>query len=300
MRRAVKGSLVLGAAVGVAAAALPVALAYFFLHPPRRFHRKTPKSALGLDYQRVRLTTSDQHVLSGWWVPHPEPRAVVVLCHGYYGNRETMLPYLEFLHRAGYSAFLFDFRRHGWSEGKHTSFGHIEVRDLDAALEWVFNSGVLDSGLPLVVLGESMGAAVTLQVAAREPRIQAIVADSSYARLDSAVKGRLTLAFGPRLANVVTPPTQWVGEKILGVSTHSIAPVEAVPALSGRPTLLIHGDADGLIAVENAYQLCPACGENTELWITEGVRHVRSIHEKSDEYAERVLTFLDHALFGNS
>jgi alpha-beta hydrolase superfamily lysophospholipase len=284
----------LGAAVGATLAAVPVALAYLFLHPPRRFHRKTPKSALGLDYERIRLTTTDNHTLSGWWVPHPQPRGVVTLCHGYYGNRETMLPYLEFLHRGGFAALLFDFRRHGWSEGRRTSFGHEETRDLDAALEWLHHSEKLGH-LPLVVLGESMGAAVALQVAAREPRIAAVVADSSYARLDSAVRGRLALAFGPALAAVVTPPTQWMGERMLGIPTRSIAPIEVAPALDGLPTLLIHGDADGLIAVENAFELYRACGADTELWITRGVRHVRSVHEEK-EYADRVLAFLDRNL----
>jgi cephalosporin-C deacetylase-like acetyl esterase len=42
--------------------------------------------------------------LRGWYVPAPEntvPRGVIVISHGYYGNRATMLPYLRFLHRAG-------------------------------------------------------------------------------------------------------------------------------------------------------------------------------------------------------
>ncbi len=290
-----KGILTGVALVG-AAAAVPAALAYIFLHPPRRFHRNTPKTALGLDYERVRLTTDDGLVLSAWRVPHPQARAKNILCHGYSANRESMLPYLEFLHRAGFEALLFDFRRHGWSEGNMASFGHNETKDLRAALRYF--TGPAET-LPLALLGESMGAAIALQVAAEVSDVRAVVADSAFARLDSAVRGRLSLALGDALARLVTPPTQAIGERLLGVSTRRIAPVEAAPKLSGRPTLLIHGDADGLIPLENAFALQEACGEQTQLWVTPGIRHVKSVHDV-DEYGERVVEFLEEALFGNS
>ena len=136
-----------------------------------------------------------------------------------------------------------------------------------------------------------MGAAVSLLVAADEPRVAAVVADSAFARLDSAVVGRLTLAFGPKLAKVVVPPTQKIGERLLGFPARSLAPIDCVGKIAPRPLLLIHGDADGLIEIGNAHAILDAAGPDTELWVVNGSRHVRSVYDASD-YGERVLAFL--------
>lgn len=293
----VAGAAALGlAAAAVAAAAVPAGIAWVFLHPPRRLHNRTPKSALGLSYERVRLCAADGVRLSAWFVAAPAPaRGVVVVCHGYYGNRATMLPYLRFLHDAGYHCLLFDFRGHGWSGGGRTTFGIAEGRDLRAALDWVFGQGRL-AGLPVAVLGESMGAAVSLLVAAEEPRVGAVVADSAFARFDSAVAGRLTLAFGDKLGAALTPPAQRAGERLLGRACADIAPVEAITRITDRPVLLLHGEADRLIYCENAHRLNEASGDNVTLWTVPDAGHVMSVYVGGEEYARRVVSFLDSAL----
>jgi pimeloyl-ACP methyl ester carboxylesterase len=305
--RGVKGTpagatlTVLGVAAGAAAvaAALPAAVAWAFLHPPRRLHHRTPKSALGLPYERLRLSAADGVRLSAWLVRvHDRPaRGVVVVCHGYYGNRATMLPYLRLLHRAGYHCLLFDFRAHGWSGGRRTTFGIGEARDLRAALAYVFASHEF-AGLPVAVLGESMGASVALLVAADEPRVGAVVADSAFARFDSAVEGRLALAFGEKLAPAITPGARRVGERLLGRATDEIAPVDGIARIAPRPVLLIHGEDDRLIVPENVHRLYAAAeaGGCATLWTVPGAGHVMSVYVGGDEYARRVTAFLDAAL----
>ncbi len=292
-----------GAALGLAAAAavvaaVPAGIAWVFLHPPRRLHNRTPRSALGLSYERVRLCAADGVRLSAWFVPAPAgspARGVVVVCHGYYGNRATMLPYLRFLHKAGYHCLLFDFRGHGWSGGGRTTFGIAEGRDLRAAIDWVCAQERL-SGLPVAVLGESMGAAVSLLVAAEEPRVGAVVADSAFARFDYAVASRLALAFGDKLGATLTPPAQKVGERMLGRACADIAPVEAIARMTDLPVLLLHGEADRLIYCENVYRLHEAGGPNVSMWTVPGAGHVLSVYVGGDEYARRVVEFLDGAL----
>lgn len=274
--------------------ALPAAIAWFFLHPPRRYHRKTPKTALGLEYERLRLRADDGVGISAWYVPHPNPHGLVVLCHGYFGNRESMLAYLAFLHAGGYAALLFDFRAHGWSDGRRVTFGVTEPRDLKAVLAWV-QARPETSRLPLFLLGESMGAAVSLLVAAQTPRVRAVVADSGFARFDGAVEGRLTLALGETLGKLIAPPTRRVGERILGVGTHRIAPEEAIRQIAPRPVLLIHGEQDRLIYPSHAHRLYAASGGCAQLWIVPEARHVQAVHV-ADGYGERVVHFLNQAL----
>lgn len=289
---------VVGAATVVGLAALPAALAWGFLHPPRRLHRQTPRTALGVPYERVRLRTSDGVTLSAWYVPPPggtaAARGVVIVCHGYYGNRETMLPYLAFLQRAGYAALLFDFRAHGWSGGTMATFGRKEPLDLRAALDWAEGHPVLGT-LPLALLGESMGASVSLLAAADDPRVCAVVADSPYATFARAVEGRFRLAFGPA-ATFVGPKAQRAGERMLGVPADAIAPVDAVRRIAPRPVLLIHGQEDELIAPENSRLIRDAAPETVTLWEVDRARHVRSVYVASNAYARQVIEFLDASL----
>ncbi len=285
-----------GAALGAVVSALPFGLAWAFLHPPRRRHKRTPQS-LGASFERVRLVSADDVRLSAWFVSAPEDvaiKGVVVVCHGYYGNRERMLPYLAFLHRAGYHALLFDFRAHGWSGGQMAGFGTREPQDLTAAIDWVEARPDL-ADLPLFLLGESMGASVALLVAAVDTRVRAVVADSPYARFDSAVEGRLTMAFGPKVTPMITPHTKRAGEKLLGVASTAIAPMDAVRAIAPRPILLIHGLQDTLITPDNARRIYDAAPGNVELWEVEGAKHVKSVYVEGENYAQRVLAFLDEA-----
>lgn len=280
--------------MGSATLALPAALAWVFLHPPRRRHGRTPKTALGLAYERVRLTTDDGIRLSAWLVPHPSPQGLVLLSHGYTGCRETMFPYLSFLHEAGYSVLLHDFRAHGWSDGKQATLGLSEPLDLQAAIRWTESREELVE-LPLLLMGESMGAAVSLIVAAQEPRVRAVVADCGFARMDGPIQKRLETLFGEPIGKALAPATQTIGERLLGSPAIRIAPEEAIGKIAPRPVLLIHGTRDALVTPDHAHRLHAASGGGAELWLVEDAGHTQSVHIAHD-YAERVVAFLKAAM----
>ena len=274
--------------------AFPVVLTIGFAHPPRKLHRRTPKT-LGMDYERVLLRTTDGLRLAAWFVPHPQAKGVVVFCHGFTGNRSEMLYYLHFLHQAGYAGLLFDFRAHGWSGGNRVTFGHREPEDLRTAIDWVKGREDL-CDLPLAVFGESMGGAVSLLVAGEDTRIEAVVADSPYSRFDTAIDGRLRHLFGNRVGLAIKPMVRGYGEFLLGVRSASIAPIEQAIKIAPRPVLLIQGTNDYLDPTRNSRLMADTMGETAVFWEVEGARHVSSRHVSRDEYSKRVVEFLDEAL----
>src|SRR5437016_5186056 len=127
--------LLAGACVAGAAAAFVGGLALLThgaLSPPRK--RRSTHHPEALPYEDVSFDSLDGVNLDGWFIPAPDAGAVALLCHGYLGNREGMLAHARFLHEAGYSALLFDFRAQGQSRGNLCTFGYREALDVRGAV----------------------------------------------------------------------------------------------------------------------------------------------------------------------
>jgi len=268
-------------------------LVHLFLHPPRRLPWATPRSALGVPYHRIALRTPDGVRLAGWHVPCDDARAVAVLAHGYSSCRETMLPYLRILRRRGFAAVLCDFRHHGLSTGDMVTLGHKEHLDLEAA---VAAARDLHPGLPVVLVGESMGAATAIKVAAADPGIAAVVADCAFARLDEPIANRLRITFGEPLGARLAPGAAAEGARRLGVDPATVAPEEWIGRIAPRPVLLVHGEADRLIPVDHARRLLAAAGDGAELWTVPGAAHARSIRTAPGAYAHHLDAFVERVL----
>lgn len=269
---------------------VPRLLTWFFLNPPRKRDARTPITELGLAYDRWALTSLDGIPLDAWHIPHSSPRGVCIVSHGYTGNKGNMLLYAEHLHPLGFSVVMHDFRGHGESGGKGTTFGVQEPMDLKATIA---ATRAAYPGLPLVLLGESMGASVSLMVAADDPDISAVIADCPFARLDEPIGKRLETLFGVPFANAVTEPTTAYGATILGIHPYEIAPEANIHKMVDTPLLLVHGTDDELIPVSHARRLAEAYPGDPDIWIVNGTRHTETIHRKPAEYAQKLKAFLE-------
>jgi uncharacterized protein len=117
----------------------------------------------GLDVEDARFESADGTRLHGWFIERENPRAVVLFCHGNGGNVATWGDELRTLHdRVGVTAFSFDYRGYGRSEGVPTEEGVLA--DGRAARHWLANRlGIPES--EIVVMGRSLGGAVAIDLA---------------------------------------------------------------------------------------------------------------------------------------
>lgn len=132
----------------------------------------TPKVA-GLQYEDIRLQTSDGIDLQGWYVPAPQSRGTVLFLHGNAGNISHRIDSVAMFHRLGYSTLIFDYRGYGNSGGKPSEQG--TYRDAEAAWRYLNDQQHIPS-CRIVLFGESLGGAVAAWLAAREKPAALVIA----------------------------------------------------------------------------------------------------------------------------
>lgn len=145
------------------------------VYQPSRSVDATPEH-IGLAYEDVTFPSGDGTRLNGWWLPAADARGIVLLCHGNAGNIGHRLETLEILNRLGMSAFIFDYRGYGNSEGSPDEKGTYQ--DTEAALKWIMKTQQCGSE-DIVIFGRSLGGAVASRVA-MEHQPRALILESSF------------------------------------------------------------------------------------------------------------------------
>lgn len=120
----------------------------------------------GLAYESVQLTTSDNEILHGWFVPAPSTaKATILFLHGNAGNIAHRRDYLLTFYRLGYNTFIFDYRGYGKSSGSPSEGGTYQ--DALAAWQYLTEKKAI-SPTHIVLFGESLGGAVAAWLAAKK------------------------------------------------------------------------------------------------------------------------------------
>lgn len=217
------------------------------------------------------------------------PRLCVVLVHGFTGNkdRDFFPDVARRLARAGYPVFRFDFSGNGESEGK---FGDAtlskEVGDLRAALD-----ALEDRGFRFFILvGHSMGGAVSLLLAPRDRRVRALIMIAGVGDT-RAMLARYSIPVlrrrGPyRIIRLWGRQFSLRDEFFAELSTTDLAREARHVRI---PTLLVHGDRDRVIPIEEALSLFQVVRGPKRFVIVRGASHSFTGPTKRRELAKTIL-----------
>jgi pimeloyl-ACP methyl ester carboxylesterase len=243
-------------------------------------------------HESVEFTTSDGVSLHGWFLRHEGERRVIVVMHGYRGEKSDVLGMSTALWRAGFNVLLFDFRGRGRSARAPFSMGLWETADLAAAMDWVSRRV---PGSRLGLLGYSMGGVVAI-LGGADARVAAIVADSAFGSqrevLSHAAErdvGRFFKGWVPGRAFL--PAMEWWHRRSGKPPFDAITPIDRLADLAGTPLLFIHGSRDRWIPPELARRLIEAAPEPRESWLVEGALHCGAYFVDRTVYCERVARF---------
>ena len=301
-----RGSLSARIILGIAATTIVLLAAYVGLsmvvadrltRPERRELASSPE-VFGLTYEEVVFPSVDDGLLlHGWFLPAAGSDRVVVIIHGRNssrtGNDGDLVAQAAALVRAGYNVLAFDFRAHGESAGPRYTMGWHERSDVLGAVAYLKARGFTPERMGF--WSHSMGAATMLLTAAASPDVRAIVADSSFARLDDLLAKELPKNSG--LPGFFNPTILFFGKVLYGMDTAVLNPVDAVSKLPPESLFIIHAKTDQLIPVEHAHRLATAAGPALyDLWVFPGGSHDRMLFAVPDQYRARVLAFFDRQL----
>ncbi len=248
---------------------------------------------LAFPAEEVTFTGEDGLTLAGWFVP-PQNGAVIILLHGYGGNRTGNIWHAERLYEAGYGLLLYDQRASGESEGDHRSYGWEDPADVGAAMEYVHGRADAQDAA-IGIAGCSVGGQIAVQSAAQYPGITAVWADgASSVRADDIPPSGHPLIFLFRASNYML---DWMFAQKLGIEAPPPL-ISQIGQIEPRPVMLVAGGqlhplygSESLIV--NRY--ATYAGEGTAVWVIEEAFHCDGPAHRPEEYAERMVDFFNAA-----
>ncbi|WP_417706191.1 alpha/beta hydrolase [Pseudomonas sp.] len=231
----------------------------------------TPARA-GLEYRDIELRAADGTRLHAWWLPAKagvKVKGTVLHLHGNGGNLAWHLGGVHWLPEQGYQVLMLDYRGYGLSAGKPRL---PEVyQDIDAAFAWLEQAPQVQ-GLPLLVLGQSLGGALAVHYLAEHPErrsgVQAMALDGVPASYRDVARHALSTSW---LTWPLQVPLSWL-------VPDGDSAIHRIDRLAGLPLLIYHSVDDTIVPLSNGQRLYQAARPPRAFQATGGL-HVQTFAE---------------------
>lgn len=257
------------------------------------------------------------------WTPAADPRAVVVLSHGFGEHARRYDHVAARFAEAGLVTYALDHRGHGRSGGKRVLCRNISEYTGD--FHTLADIGSREHpGLPRVVLGHSMGGAIVFSYAVDRPDDYQLVVLSGPA-VDMADTVSPPLAFVAKALGAIAPglpvekldsalvsrdpavvvaydddPLVHHGRVPAGVARALIKVGETMPSRAQAltaPLLVVHGADDGLVPAEGSKRLVGCVGSaDVRLTVYPGLYHEVFNEPEREQVLDDVVGWIDARL----
>ncbi|HSC53997.1 MAG TPA: alpha/beta fold hydrolase [Phnomibacter sp.] len=127
---------------------------FFGVNNPRPTNKAKP-----FNFETVELQSNKK--IECWYTSKATDtvKGTIILCHGYGGEKSSMLDKAEIFDSLHYNTLLIDFMGSGGSEGNTTTIGFKEAVQVKSAYDFLTNKGVKD----ICLFGTSMGAVAIMK-----------------------------------------------------------------------------------------------------------------------------------------
>jgi hypothetical protein len=246
---------------------------------PLKQYPATP-AQLGLEYSEVHHKARDGIKLVSWWLPAKlaegiQPKGSVLFLHGNAQNISYHQFNTNWLTNHGYNVFMLGYRQFGDSDGL-ARLPDIFL-DVHAGLDWMF---VHHGELPVVVLGQSMGAALSVYGVAsyQGEQVSAIILDAVFDSFPNMAATAMS-------RNWFTWPLQTVAWSM----TERYDPINWVKRLPAVPLLVMHSEEDSVVPYQMGRTIYLSA-DSPKRWIDNKGGHIKTFRHK--DLRTEVLEFL--------
>ena len=251
-------------------------------------HRRTPEK-FDIPFEEIEIPVADSGSLYGWWMPNSPDAPTLILTHGWSRNVERMMVYIRKLHPQGYNLLAFDARNHGSSSSiKHPTVGTF-TEDVLAVLDYISDNERISSQ-EIGLIGLSIGGGASIAAAGQDKRVRTAVTVGAMSHPIKVMRRQFEEQHIP----------QFVGTLLFGYMRlrHGLDFEKIAPENHIRNTeaeiMLIHGENDETIPLEQAEDLRTVNPEKTRLWVVPEKGHSDCHHHP--EFWEKMGTFLEESL----
>lgn len=124
----------------------------------------------------LKIQTADGGRISAVYLPNTNAVFTILHSHGNAEDLGDIRPILDMFHDEGFAVFAYDYRGYGTSEGKASTKNAL--RDAEAAYHYLVDTLHVPPDR-IIVHGRSVGAALALHVAVREP-VAGVILESPF------------------------------------------------------------------------------------------------------------------------
>ena len=244
-----------------------------------------------LPCQQVSITAQDGTPLAGRYYHQKDGAPTVLFFHGWRSSafRDGCAAFW-LCREAGYNVLMADQRGHGRSGGKCLTMG---VRERDDCAAWAQWAAGQQPGVPLALMGVSMGAATVLMASDRglPDAVRAIVADCGYTSPREILR-KCVPEMLPGVPVWLGYTVGWLGAVLFGHFNPNAADARRALAASRVPVLFLHGEADDFVPCQMTLDNYAACTAPKRLVTFPGASHAICCYADPERYRREVTQFL--------
>lgn len=237
----------------------------------------------------IQLTGGDEKI-EIWYHPVDSAKGIVVLFHGYKGEKTSLNENAAAFRALGYSTILTDFRGSGNSEGRSTTIGYREAENVVSVYEYA-----LQQNNHVILYGVSMGAASIMRaVAINDIQPEKIILECPFSTMKQTIRNRF-VRFHVPVYPFADQMTFW-GGKLHGFDAFSHNPVDYAKD-THVPVLLMCGNQDRNVKnFETDSIFASLASQSKSLHIFKGADHENYIFRYGEEWLNTINNFLEEML----
>ncbi|TVY88582.1 Protein bem46, partial [Lachnellula willkommii] len=227
-------------------------------HIPNLARTEVPRpSQFGItDFEELMIPTPDGEKLSAFYIRGPKASSnknrntTVLMFHGNAGNIGHRVPIARmFVKRMGCNVFMLEYRGYGLSTGSPDEVGLMI--DAQTAYDYLRRRAETRNN-DIVVFGQSLGGAVSIQLAAKnqhDERFSGLVLENTFLSMRKLIPS-------------IIPPA-----KYLAILCHQVWPSDTfIPSITELPILFLSGLQDEIVPPSHMRRLFEISQSPTKVW----------------------------------